>query len=124
MLDDNRRKAVTTVGELHHPVSLLAPLSPACDHPDKASRRDRAEPRRLLRMLQTMSSGGLLLFRRFRCDAVADSAKRRAHGLQSQSHRTPINPAKPSLAAYKPVRKLWTKQANRADIQLLRVIFN
>jgi hypothetical protein len=29
MLDDNRRKAVTTVGELHHPVSLLAPLTPA-----------------------------------------------------------------------------------------------
>ena len=29
MLDDNWRKAVTTVGELHHPVSLLAPLSSA-----------------------------------------------------------------------------------------------
>ena len=29
MLDDNRPKAVTTVGGLHHPVSVLAPLPPA-----------------------------------------------------------------------------------------------
>ena len=47
MLDDNRRKAVTTVGELHHPVSLLAPLSPACDYPDKAASVVQRVPNRV-----------------------------------------------------------------------------